>query len=159
LFWGLADRRLDPEICLALANEMTLRIVGPRENVEPRLLGHRAIEWIGAVPHAQLPQEAARADVLVMPYAELPVTAAMQPLKLLEYLATGLPVVATPIPANRAWADAMDLSGTPDAFVSAVVARTRTGLPGAQRQARERLNGESWEAKADTFEQLCLSAA
>lgn len=159
LFWGLADRRLDSEICLALANAMTLRIVGPRENVDLRVLEHPGIEWVGALPHARLPDEAARADVLVMPYADLPVTRAMQPLKLLEYLATAMPVVATPIPANRAWADAMDLADAPDDFVGAVVARASAGLPESQRRARERLAGESWESKANAFEQLCLSAA
>ncbi|MBL8838612.1 MAG: glycosyltransferase, partial [Alphaproteobacteria bacterium] len=132
-------------------------IVGPRDDVDPALLRHPNVEWVGAVPHDKLPLEAERADVLVMPYADMPATRAMQPLKLLEYLATGLPVVVTPLPATRSWSDAMDLAATPEAFVAAVVARISGGLPDDQRRARARLVGESWKAKADQFERLCLS--
>lgn len=159
LFWGLADRRLDTGICNAIADRVRLRIVGPRDDVDPALRDHPNIEWVEAVPHERLPLEATRADVLVMPYADLPVTRSMQPLKLLEYLATDLPVVVTPLPANRSWSDALDLAATPDAFVAAVVERIALGLPESQRRARARVANESWQAKAVEFERLCLTDA
>lgn len=157
LFWGLADRRLDTNICRAVADRVRLRFVGPRDDVDTALLRHPNIEWIGPVPHERLPREAERADVLVMPYADMPATRAMQPLKLLEYLATDLPVVVTPLPANRSWSAAMDLAATPDDFVASVVARISGGLTEDQRSARALLDRESWRAKADQFERLCRS--
>jgi hypothetical protein len=92
-----------------------------------------------------------------MPYADLPVTRAMQPLKLKEYLATGRPVVVRDLPATRAWADALDLAGTPEAFSRAVRERLVTGLPAPQRQARVRLAEESWAAKARALERWLLA--
>ena len=78
----------------------------------------------------------------------------MQPLKLKEYLATGKPVVVRNLPAARDWADCLDLCLSPEAFSAAVRDRLRDGLPDDQRQARRRLAGESWAAKAECFGSL-----
>ena len=78
-------------------------------------------------------------------------------MKLKEYLATGLPVVATPLPANRVWGDAMDLTADPDAFARRSLARARRSLPETQVRARQRLAFESWENKALQFEQWVMA--
>lgn len=97
---------------------------------------------------------AAAADVLVMPYADLPVTRAMQPLKFKEYLATGKPVVARRLPATEPWAEAADLAQSAAEFVQVARQRAQTGLPDAQRHARQRLAEESWAHKAEEFEKI-----
>lgn len=152
VYWGNADLRLDAEIVLALAQSCELHMVGPRSVIDPRLASDANIVWRAAVPYAQLPEIAREADVLVMPYADLPVTRAMQPLKLKEYLATGLPVVATPLPANREWSAALDLASDARAFVECVRARAFVELPPEQRAARKRLDAEGWDRKALQFE-------
>lgn len=114
-------------------------MAGPRAGVASRLLNHRNIHWRGPVDYSQLPRIAPETDVLVMPYAITPATMAMQPLKLKEYLATGLPVIATPLPATEPWADAMDVVGDPETFASRVVERARMPLPESQAIARRRL--------------------
>ncbi len=152
LFWGYADRRLDTDICLSIARSCTLRIIGPRGDLDPRLLASPGISWEPAVPYADLPRQAEQADVLVMPYADLPVTRSIQPLKLKEYLATGLPVVATPLPSNLEWADALDLSASAEAFAGLCVERAGRPLPPGQSAARRRLAEEGWDSKAQAFE-------
>jgi len=154
LYWGHADRRLDSQVCLALADRLRLRMVGPQTDVDPLLREHPDIDWTGSVDYAQLPDEAARADVLVMPYADLAVTRAMQPLKLKEYLATGLPVIATPLPATEPWADTLDLSADPAEFAKLTFVRARTELDAAQANARKRLQQEGWSSKAHAFEDV-----
>lgn len=156
VYWGHADRRLDSPACLALARELELVMVGPTTDVDPALLAHPHIHWRGKVPYEELPAVASGADVLVMPYADLPVTRAMQPLKLKEYLATGLPVVAAPLPANLAWRDAMDLADSPEEFTRLALERARTALPARQVAAREALEEERWSAKAARLEALVL---
>lgn len=154
LFWGLADARLNTEICMALAQSCQLVMVGPQAaDLDPQLANHPQIIWRGQVPFAQLPHEAAQAHVLVMPYADLPVTRAMQPLKLKEYLATGLPTVVTPLPATKDWRDALDVESTATEFVARVQLRAAAPLPESQRVSRERLSEESWAAKANLFKQ------
>jgi glycosyltransferase involved in cell wall biosynthesis len=157
LYWGHADRRLDADILLHLAGTCDTRMVGRYDEVDDRLTRQRGITWIGPLPYERLPELASEADVLIMPYADLPVTRAMQPLKLKEYLATGLPVVATPLPANQAWGDAMDLTADPDEFAMLCLARARRSLPDSQARARQRLAYESWENKALQLEQWIMA--
>ncbi|MCA8981184.1 MAG: hypothetical protein H6831_13225 [Planctomycetes bacterium] len=152
LFWGVADRRLDTELCLALAERCDLSFVGPADDPDPRVVQHPAITLEGPLPYAELSGRAALADVLVMPYADLPVTRAMQPLKLKEYLATGLPVVCSDLPANREWKDALDLTFDPARFAQLAEERARAPLPVEQAAARKALANETWDAKAKLFE-------
>ncbi|MDF1837197.1 MAG: glycosyltransferase [Planctomycetota bacterium] len=152
LFWGHADERLHEPICLALAEHTELCFVGPKGNVASSLGSHPKIRWEGAIPFDRLPARAAQADVLVMPYGDCEATRNMQPLKLKEYLATGLPTVATSLPANLHWSSAMDLADSPGDFVAAVLERAAAPLPAGQALARESLMQESWSAKAKILE-------
>ncbi len=159
-FWGVVDRRMDLEIMRALsaATLGTILLVGPHNDPDPKLLALPGVVAPGPSPFEQLPGLARRSSVLIMPYADLPVTRAMQPLKLKEYLATGLPCVVSDLPANREWADCLDVAGSPEAFVAAVKQRLQAGVAVNQRVARERLVQESWEAKAREFERLIEGA-
>jgi glycosyltransferase involved in cell wall biosynthesis len=155
VFWGVVDLRMDLEFVRRLASDLehgTIVLAGPHNHPDPALLKLPRVVCFGSLPFEQLPRLAHEADVLVMPYADLPVTQAMQPLKLKEYLATGKPVVVRDLPATRAWADALDLADSAEAFSAAVRRRLVTGLAADQRSARERLAGESWEMKARAFE-------
>ncbi len=154
LFWGHADARLSEPIVLALAEGTQLTFVGPRGDVPASLAQHARIDWHGPVDFDALPGFAAASDVLVMPYGDSEATRNMQPLKLKEYLATGLPTVVTPLPANLHWKAAMDIESEPAAFVARVLERARTGLPPEQAEARLALQQEGWDAKA-----LILEAA
>lgn len=152
MFWGLVDRRLDLSLLSALSQRLTngsIVLVGPEQDADPVLSTLSGVYRVGPQPFGELPSLAKEASVLVMPYADLPVTRAMQPLKLKEYLATGKPVVVRQLPATDAWSDCMDSVGSPEEFVSQVLARLETGLPDDQRQARRRLEAEGWRAKAD----------
>ena len=154
LYWGVIDARLDPAACLALAGVGELAMVGRPDGVPPELRGHPRIRLLDPVPMEELPGLAAGADVLVMPYADLPVTRAMQPLKLKECLATGLPVLAPPLPAIREWADALDLCGDPETYARLAATRCGNPLPPEQAEARKRLAAESWRAKSERFAEL-----
>jgi glycosyltransferase involved in cell wall biosynthesis len=155
VFWGVIDRRMDTDLVRRLGERLskgTIVLAGPLSDPDPALLRLPRVAAIGALPLDQLPALAATAAVLIMPYDDLPVTRAIQPLKLKEYLATGRPVVVRDLPANREWADCLDLVGNPDEFAEAVTRRLQSGLPNEQRLARGRLHRESWDMKARTFE-------
>ncbi|MFL5340871.1 MAG: hypothetical protein ACJ8F7_12055 [Gemmataceae bacterium] len=153
VFWGVIDRRMDTEFVrqLAAAKLGTVLLVGPQNDPDPELL-KLPVTIAPPLPLSKLPALARMVDVLVMPYADLPVTRAIQPLKLKEYLATGLPVVVRDLPANRDWADCLDLADSPTAFVAAVKRRLAAGVPDSQRLARQRLDVESWAEKARYLE-------
>ena len=136
--------------------EGTVVLAGPQTDADPSLAGSPRVVLLGEVPFADLPGLAQQASVLIMPYADLPVTRAMQPLKLKEYLATGKPVVVRDLPANRVWADALDVVRTAEEFSETVRRRIAGGLPPAQLAARCRLQEETWAGKAQAFEQMAL---
>lgn len=158
-YWGLVDRRMDFEFVRALGESMTkgtLLLAGPEQNPDPALAELPRVRRLPPLAYDDLPQLAAQSAVLVMPYADSPVTRAMQPLKLLEYLATGKPVVVRDLPSTRPWRDGLDLARSAEEFASAVLQRLESGLSAEQRQARRRLDYESWAAKAAFFERAAL---
>ncbi|WP_436715012.1 glycosyltransferase [Roseiconus lacunae] len=159
LFWGVLDRRMNADWVLGLADSLDggeVRLVGPHQDPDPRLLHHDRIRTPGAVPFDELPRLASTADVLIMPYADLPVTRAMQPLKLKEYLATGKPVVVSPLPATTEWRDCLHVVDDQASFIARVKtilnSTDRTDGEAARTQvALTRLDQESWSAKAATM--------
>lgn len=155
LFWGLVDRRMDVGFVRDLSDALTqgtILIVGPESDPDPALAHIPRVRRWPAQPLEALPGFGQTAAVLIMPYADLPVTHAIQPLKMLEYLATGKPVVTRKLPSTQDWADCLDAVATADEFVAAVRKRLQTGLPTDQSAARQRLAQESWSAKALQFE-------
>ena len=157
LFWGAVDRRLDRDWCQGLAKHCgTLVLAGPQQSPDPKLRTTNRLVMTGPVPYVDLPVLAQIADVLVMPYADLPVTRAIQPLKFKEYLATGKPAVVRKLPGTVAWQDAADVVDSLEQFVQLVAVRAGTGTPPSQRNARARLNAESWASKSTDFEHVLL---
>lgn len=157
VFWGVVDRRMDLEFLRQLSTDLgrgTIVVAGPENDPGPAIRGIPRVALVGSLPFAHLPRLAQEAAVLVMPYADLPVTRAIQPLKLKEYLAAGQPVVVRDLPANRDWADCLDLAATPEEFSRAVRLRIETGVPADQRAARARLAAESWAGKVAAFAEL-----
>lgn len=159
LFWGLIDRRLALPALRLLDQSMTagtIALVGPQQDPDAALNALARVRRTGPSSYENLPALAAEADVLIMPYADLPVTRAMQPLKFKEYLATGRPVVSTRLPALAGWDDCLDIVDTAEQFATAVLRRCGAPLPHTQSAARERLQRESWEIKAEEFVNVLL---
>jgi len=159
VFFGVIDRRMDTAWVQVLAQSLeagTVLLVGPQDNPDPVLFQTPRVVVMPPIAYERLPSLVRESAVLIMPYADLPVTRAMQPLKLKEYLAAGRPAVVRDLPANRPWADCMDMVGSGEAFVAAVRERLRTGLPPEQGRARQRLRAEGWAEKAQQFERWLL---
>ena len=133
---------------LAEANPgASLVLVGP---VYMDLSSIRApnVHVLGARPYRELPAYVQTFDVGIIPYMLNPHTLAVDPLKLLEYLAAGVPVVTTDLPEVRKYRHAVDVAVDHDAFVSAVAAALAGGS--GSREARQRVAREhDWSRRAD----------
>jgi glycosyltransferase involved in cell wall biosynthesis len=161
VFWGVIDRRMDIDWVAGLSDALlsqnrpgTIVLFGPHEDPDPRLRELPRVSLRGTVSFERLAHIAAHSSVLIMPYQDMPATRAMQPLKLKEYLASGLPVVVRDLPATRPWSDACDVCDGSEAFMRSVLMRVDSGASEEQKQARLRLNSESWKAKAALLEQV-----
>jgi len=89
------------------------------------------VHFTGPVPYEQLPALLAACDVGIVPFIKNELTHAVSPLKLFEYLATGLPVVATRLDEMEATASPAVLCDDADTFARAVE-RVLDGDPGGR---------------------------
>ena len=126
------------------------RLVGPVE-AGPAGGVPRAdnLEWLGRRPYEDLPRLFADADVAFLPFRRDRLTAGVDPIKAYEFLAAGLPVVATPLPELAKFESgihpaesAADFSaGLDQALAGVAEPAARAGLSAA-------VAGHSWAARA-----------
>jgi glycosyltransferase involved in cell wall biosynthesis len=101
-YFGVVDERLDYELIgkLAAANaNWHVAIIGPVCKVDPASFPQAPnLHWLGRREYAQLPSYTKGFDVCLMPFAMNEATEFINPTKALEYMATGRPIVSTPVP-------------------------------------------------------------
>lgn len=99
--------KLDLGLLLELARlrrDWSIALVGPVGLGDPHtdvgaLAREPNVHMLGKRPYEQLPDVLRGADAGLIPYVRSELTASIFPMKVYEYLAAGLPVVATPLPA------------------------------------------------------------
>jgi glycosyltransferase involved in cell wall biosynthesis len=110
------------------------------------LLGHR--------PYERLPEYLRGFDVAILPFLCNELTFNSNPLKLREYLAAGLPVVAAPLPEVAKFANLVSLAETPQEYISAVEHLLERGEIGASPIRSRLMAAESWDHKVGEMEEL-----
>ena len=99
-YFGVVDERLDYELLerLSDATSGSVVMVGPSTKIDPASLPQRAnLHWLGGRDYSDLPAYAKTFDVCLMPFAMNEATQFINPTKALEYMATGRPIVSTPV--------------------------------------------------------------
>jgi glycosyltransferase involved in cell wall biosynthesis len=104
------------------------------------------VHLLGSRPYAALPDVLRGADVALVPYAINELTRSVFPMKVYEYLAAGLPVVTTPLPALDGTAGVQVAADAP-ATVAAVERALAGDGPEARRGRSAAARGHSWEAR------------
>jgi len=140
----LARRRPDWSIVLVGRADTDLKVLEGLENIH--LLGHR--------PYERLTEFLRGFDVALLPFVNNELTRNANPLKLREYMAAGLPVVACPIPEVARYAGRVALASSAAEYereISAILQRAEGGPSAARSQ---QIADESWDAKAAEIEEL-----
>ena len=110
------------------------------------------------VPHADIPQHIAAADICVVPFDDNGVTRCKSPLKLVEYIASGKPVVAGDVGEVRNMLDGAGLlvePGNPGALAKGILELAgneplrRTMATAARQRAEAKYN---WRCSAENLE-------
>jgi glycosyltransferase involved in cell wall biosynthesis len=100
-FVGSIRREIDLELvaeAAARAPDLEFVLIGPIITDVGRLAALPNVHFVAPVPHADVMRYMVRFDAGILPYVLNAYTANIMPAKLKEYLAAGLPVVATRLP-------------------------------------------------------------
>jgi glycosyltransferase involved in cell wall biosynthesis len=146
--------KLDLELLAELARrrpDWSFTLVGPIGPGEPHadvsLLSAEAnIHLLGPRRYSELPDVLRAADAGLIPYALNELTASIFPMKVYEYLAAGLAVIATPLPALS---DVQEVLTAPDAegilrLLEQALAEDSPALRAQRSQAAE---AHSWDRR------------
>ena len=151
---AIAAKKIDFELVRGVAaarRDWTFAFVGPVGLGDPdtdasALSAEPNVHLLGPRAHADLPAVLRGADVGLIPYRHSPLTESIFPMKVYEYLAAGLPVVATGLPAL---ADVHEISLAEGVGATVTALEQALGEGSVQRR-RERSAGalgHSWEAR------------
>ncbi len=152
-FFGVIDERIDLALIAHLADarpDWHIVMLGPVAKIDRESQPQRPnLHWLGQQRYEDLPRFLAGWDVCLLPFALNDATRHISPTKTLEYLASGRPIVSTPVAdVVEMYGEVAQIARTPDAFVAACAAAlSESAEARAQRQSRAQalLSATSWD--------------
>jgi glycosyltransferase involved in cell wall biosynthesis len=158
-FFGLVADWVDVDLMAHVAKQFpngSLVVIGKVTTDVTALKALPNVHFFGRKPYAELPAYAKGFDVALNPFRLNELTLNANPLKVREYLAAGLPVVATPIPEVEVLPQCR-IGATPEEFVQEI--KEALEDPGPSVERSEAIRGESWEAKLAEIRSWMLQAS
>jgi uncharacterized SAM-binding protein YcdF (DUF218 family)/glycosyltransferase involved in cell wall biosynthesis len=153
---------VDQELIAAVAARLpkvSFALIGPEQTDVSRLKALSNVHFFGQRPHGELPRYVRGFDVGLVPYRITEYTANVYPTKLNEYLAMGIPVVATDLNEIRRFnaehGDIVRIAGSPDAYAGAVTEAMGEAAPPSEVARRITVaESNSWERRLDKMSAL-----
>jgi GT2 family glycosyltransferase/glycosyltransferase involved in cell wall biosynthesis len=150
--------RLDVDLLAeiaALRPAWSVVLLGPNElgaHDSERLLTLPNVHYLGVRPHAEVGAYLQALDIGLLPHTVTEFTRSLDPLKLYEYLAAGLPIVATDLGNAPDLEAQLAVASSPAEFVEQC--ETAIAEDGPRRAATRRalVAGATWDARAATIE-------
>ena len=158
---AIAATKVDIPLLIELATlrpDWSIVLAGPVGLGDPQtdasvLASIGNVHLIGSRPYAHLPAVLRGAQAATIPYLINELTTGIFPMKVYEYLAAGLPVVATPLPSLQG-IDGISFAAGAGPFAAELERLMAEDGPGP-RAARSRLaEGQSWEARLQAIARL-----
>lgn len=155
---GVLNEKIDFDLLAALAGQhpaWTFALVGPvalrnPEELQPlRRLGN--VHFLGGKSVEALPAYVQTFDAGLMPYRLNEWTRNISPLKLYEYLAAGIPIISTAIPAIEPFANALWQADDAASFAQAITAALAADTPDRRQRQQALAQLHSWEQRLETL--------
>jgi O-antigen/teichoic acid export membrane protein len=149
VYFGTLWHALDYEAVRALAEAgFSVTMIGPKKEPPPPLPG---VRFLPPLPHSSLPAALEDCDALLLPYVANEYNRGVVPAKLYECLATGRPVLASPLPGLEPQRDLLVSARAPGEWVAAA-----RSLPGEETEERRRRRLDAARAQSEeaVFERL-----
>lgn len=151
-FFGLLSEWIDIDLLAFLADcfpQVSFLIIGRAEVSLEKIDRKKNIKILNHVPYEDLPRYASYFDVGLIPFVLNELTRAVNPLKLLEYYALGLPVVATRLPELESFPGPIRLADSRESFRAALETTLLSRSPDVHRQAVQVARSNSWHARVN----------
>lgn len=163
-WFGVVDERVDYAMVGEMARmrpDWSFALVGPVVKVDPNLLPHSPnLFWMGGRDYQVLPNYCRAFDICMMPFAMNASTEFINPTKGLEYMATGRPIVSTPVrDVVRQWSDIVHIAKNAEEFVAAAQRALEDPADKTRVQRGIELAKKcSWESTVATMQDLIKEA-
>ena len=162
-WFGVVDERVDYQMVGEMARmrpDWSFAMVGPVVKVDPNLLPHFPnLYWLGGRDYQVLPNYCKAFDINMMCFAINAATQYINPTKALEYLATGKPVIGTPVKdVVRQYTDLVSIVKTAEEFVAEADRLLHNPQPERIARGIEKARNSSWENTVKQMQDLIASA-
>ena len=151
-FIGTVADWVDLEVVRHLASsrpQWSLLLIGDVQTDTSALRDLSNVHLLGRRSYQSLPAYCKAFDVAILPFVVNELTVAANPLKLREYLAAGLPVVATPLPEVLKLDGMVRLARTPGEFLNQIESLLKEGRRGPNPAVSVLMERESWDRKVE----------
>ncbi len=160
-YFGTISERIDLDLIAKIADQFpsaSVVMVGPVHFPSDALPRRANIHYLGLRRHNELPAFAQHFDIGLIPFRLTEATIRLNPVKTLEYLAAGLPVVATALPdLKRFYADLVYLAEDHDQFLQQVHRAINERNPDFIQHGIDRARKASWQSMADEMNRLLFA--
>jgi glycosyltransferase involved in cell wall biosynthesis len=162
---AIVATKLDVPLLVELARlrpEWSFALVGPTGAGDPGtdvspLEREPNLHVLGGRPYEALPTVLRGADAAIIPYALNPLTSSIFPMKVYEYLAAGLPVVTTPLPA-LAGVSGLEVAGDAESMAAALERELDADDRERRAERSRAAAGFSWRTRLEQIERALPSA-
>jgi glycosyltransferase involved in cell wall biosynthesis len=151
-FYGTIDDWVDLDLIKAMAishPEWSIVLIGEVLTDIKVLNGIRNIHILGPRKYTDLPSYSRAFDVALIPFKLDALTKCVNPLKLLEYLAAGLPVVSIALPELEQYGSVVNLAKNTGGFMSYVEVALETSCTTGILAGIELSSMEGWNRKVE----------
>lgn len=156
-FFGLIADWVDLELIRSMAvarPEWSFLLIGKIQTDTSMLQGLPNVHLLGRRDYQSLPAYCKMFDIAMLPFVVNELTLAANPLKLREYLAAGLPVVATPLPEVEKVTGLLRTATTPAEFLGQIDAFLKAGIRGPNLTVSAQMDQESWDEKVEVLSRI-----
>lgn len=159
-FVGNMNQSIDFNLLTYLSRkkpEWSLVLVGPFKYYERGFLhleelrearSCKNIYFVGGKPFEQIPSYLKAFDVCLIPYRDSEFNRSRSPVKLFEYMASGKPIVSTPVHQCQHFEGVIEIAKEPQSFLEAI-AKLLTGDHKITQNYLMIAKENSWEKRAD----------
>jgi glycosyltransferase involved in cell wall biosynthesis len=162
-WFGVVDERVDYDLLremAAMRPDWSFVMVGPVVKVDPASLPQAPnLHWLSGRDYKELPKYCKGFDVCMMAFAINEATEFINPTKALEYLATGKPVISTPVAdVVRQYKDLVYLESDAQGFISRIERLIADPEPDRIQRGIDKAADCSWESTVSQMRALIQSA-